>query len=412
MLQGLGQELKGGLSHVNTTRARFSLLTIHSKKGKERIVTTPQASVTSGFFIPGESAEAKKARHSELFRELRRRVENANGKDLLKAHDSWFFARSVIVHIFIGLTIYLGFQATTVLQWCGLGVLAGFCSVQIGILGHDLGHYQYLRNSGKKSDLFRLYLGNFCLGFAWSWRVNKHFQHHTSPNQIGEDPDIQFDWLAFAKEQLEEKGQDRLTQWQLRNQWWLFWLYLPGQAFNARISSIKTLKNETPRREDYRIQMRAIKTHFVVYALVLVSVGYFVGPGHAFGFFLTHQGFHGLYNSAIFASNHKGMKTYLRSEVPTFLEFQILTSRDVKGYWWFPDWLLTFLQGGLNHQTAHHLFPLASQQYLGKIQVIIEEFCLEKGIPYRRDSIFKAYLDVGRNFKEVSNDLISSPMGA
>lgn len=375
-------------------------------------MTISQADRSPGFFIPGETEDEKKARHNRLFRELRYRVEHANGKDLLRAHDSWFFARSVIVHAMIVLTVYLAFQATTVLQWCGIGVLAGFCSVQIGILGHDLGHYQYLRKSGKKSDLLRLYLGNFCLGFAWSWWVDKHFQHHTTPNQMGKDPDVEFDWLAFTKEQLGEKGQGRFTQWQIRNQWWLFWFYLFGQAFNARISSIKTLKNQTPRREDYNIQMRAIKAHIVLYVLILVVVGFFVGWTHALAFGLVHQGTHGYYNSLIFATNHKGMKAYLRSQMPTFLEFQILTSRDVKGYWWFPNWLLTFLQGGLNHQTAHHLFPLASQQYLGQIQKIVEEFCHEKGIPYRRDSIFRAYFDVARNFKEVVSDLVDSPMGA
>lgn len=313
----------------------------------------------------------------------------------------------------MALTVWLGFHATSVAQWIGIGALAGFCSVQIGILGHDLGHYQYLRGSGKKADLLRLYLGNFCLGFAWSWWVDKHFRHHTKPNQMGEDPDMEFDWLAFTKEQLAEKRRDRRTQWQVRNQWWLFWFYLPFQAVNARRSSIKSLESQVPRRSDYRTQRLAIRAHIALYILVFCSIGWLVGWSQAACFVVFHQGTHGLYNSLIFATNHKGMKAYLRNEVPTFLEFQILTSRDVSGYWWFPDWLLTFLQGGLNHQTGHHLFPLASQQYLGRIQKVVEEFCLEKGIPYQRDSILRAYLDVARNFKNVVvHDLADSPMGA
>ncbi len=364
------------------------------------------------FFVAGESAEAKKARHSELFRELKSRVENDNKRNLLKPRDSMFFLSCLLVHVLILGTIYVAFHASGVLQWSGVGFLTGVAFVWTGMLGHDIGHYQVLGKNPSRGDLLRWYLGNLCLGVAWSWWVAKHFKHHTTPNQLGEDPDVQFDWIAFTKEQLAEKGQDKVTQFLLRNEWWLFWLYLPFQAMNASRSSIQTLRREDPRRSDFKFQMAGIVTHWVIYFCLLACVGLFVGWREALSFFAFSQGTHGMYNSLVFATNHKGMKAYLKNETPTFLEFQILTSRDVRGYWWLPEWAVSWIYGGLNHQVAHHLFPKMPRCNLGRAQKIIEAFCIEKGIPYYQTTIPRAYWEVGHNFREVVRDLVDSPMGA
>jgi len=377
-------------------------------------VTSSELPDPKAFFIPGESEKTKRRRHNALFQELKTRVENSKDGNLLEARNGWFFLNCISVHLSIAFAAWLCFQATTPVHWVGIGILAGINSVQIGMLGHEVGHYQYFRGKDheKHGDLLRWYLGNVCLGIAWSWWVAKHFAHHTTPNKMGSDPDIEFDWLAFTKEQLAEKNQDSVTQFLLGNQWWLFWFYLPWQALNARQTSFRSLKKESPRREDFRFQVIGIGIHATLYLLILGAIVLFDGWIPMLLFTAFHQWTHGLYNSLVFATNHKGMKAYLATEIATFLEFQILTSRDVKGYWWLPDAILTQGQGGLNHQVAHHLFPLAPRVNLGKIQKIIEEFCVEKGIPYCRESVHQAYWHVGANFKEVSGDLIESPMGA
>ena len=54
-------------------------------------------------------------------------------------------------------------------------------------------------------------------------------------------------------------------------------------------------------------------------------------------------------------------------------------------------YLLTYLPGALNHQTAHHLFPSVSQIYYPAITPIVRETCKEFGVRYNyKDTLFQA----------------------
>jgi fatty acid desaturase (delta-4 desaturase) len=61
----------------------------------------------------------------------------------------------------------------------------------------------------------------------------------------------------------------------------------------------------------------------------------------------------------------------------TFLYNQVATSSNVGGSW------LCFLNGGLNYQIEHHLFPRIQHSHYPLIAPIVREFCANKGIPYR-----------------------------
>lgn len=51
-------------------------------------------------------------------------------------------------------------------------------------------------------------------------------------------------------------------------------------------------------------------------------------------------------------------------------------------------YLLTYLPGALNHQTAHHLFPSVSQIYYPAITPIVRETCKEFGVRYNYKDTF------------------------
>ena len=52
------------------------------------------------------------------------------------------------------------------------------------------------------------------------------------------------------------------------------------------------------------------------------------------------------------------------------------------------SWLASFFTGGLNHQTAHHLFPGISQYYYPEITPIVVQTCKEFGVPYHYKGTF------------------------
>ena len=60
----------------------------------------------------------------------------------------------------------------------------------------------------------------------------------------------------------------------------------------------------------------------------------------------------------------------------SFLYNQVVSSSNVGGSW------LCFLNGGLNYQIEHHLFPRIQHTHYPKIAPIVREFCLKKKIPY------------------------------
>lgn len=71
------------------------------------------------------------------------------------------------------------------------------------------------------------------------------------------------------------------------------------------------------------------------------------------------------------------MMTYL-TFLPSVLPFsKVVTSSNVGG------WKLALLNGGLNYQIEHHLFPRMNHMHYATIAPVVRQFCEEKGIPYK-----------------------------
>jgi fatty acid desaturase (delta-4 desaturase) len=60
----------------------------------------------------------------------------------------------------------------------------------------------------------------------------------------------------------------------------------------------------------------------------------------------------------------------------SFLRKQVLTAANVGGAW------LAFLNGGLNYQIEHHLFPRISHTHYPTIAPIVREYCRAHNITY------------------------------
>merc|ERR1712118_53169 len=63
-------------------------------------------------------------------------------------------------------------------------------------------------------------------------------------------------------------------------------------------------------------------------------------------------------------------------DTQSFLYKQASSSSNVGGEF------LCFLNGGLNFQIEHHLFPRIQHTHYPMIAPVVREFCLSKGIPY------------------------------
>ena len=113
--------------------------------------------------------------------------------------------------------------------------------------------------------------------------------------------------------------------------------------------------------------------------------------------FLLGQVLAGLYLALAIAPNHKGMPTWTAGQSMSFLERQVLSSRNV-----LPHPVTDFVFGGLNYQIEHHLFPTMPRVHFRRARTIVKPFCLETGLPYHEMGAFASYRLVLAELRRVS----------
>ncbi|MBK9544553.1 MAG: acyl-CoA desaturase [Dehalococcoidia bacterium] len=299
---------------------------------------------------------------------------------LLESRSSYYWLKTALALATLGASAAIAVLSSV--WWVLLldAAFMGFAFTQIALLAHDIGHRQGYR--GRRTNrIARAFFGNVLLGVSHSWWNDKHNQHHATPNHIDLDPDIQFPMIVFSSEQIQSR-----RKWLhpvIAIQAFVLLFLLPFQAANMRIISWQHLFD--PKAEKPWLQAALLFAHFAAYGVLL----YFIGWPMALVFALIHQGTFGLYNSSVFASNHKGMPLTHEGQRMDFLREQVLTSRNVSGH---P--LTDFWYGGLNYQIEHHLFPTMPRCNLRKAQPLIERFCKERGVSYHSTGLFTSYREV------------------
>lgn len=215
---------------------------------------------------------------------------------------------------------------------------------------------------------------NWIGGSSISW-IHKHVvQHHIHTNDIHMDPDI-------SGIKLFRLNPSRNLCVAYSFQYIYFFLFIGLYGWTATMYSMIDVwhgKNYTP-MSPYLVNQRnfdllcsilflsrwiilPIYQTSTVYVMVNISplmilAGYYL----SFFFILSH--------------NFTGTEFWKDSE-KGFLYCQIASSSNVGGKW------LCFLNGGLNYQIEHHLFPRINHTYYPRISPIVRKFCYERNIPY------------------------------
>ena len=298
---------------------------------------------------------------------------------LLSPNPIFYFANLAFAGIILG-----GSLAALALfpHWwtaIGAGVGFGLASSQIGLVGHDVGHLQFIRR--KIPNMFAgMFLGNILLGFSRHWWVSKHNLHHATPNSVGEDPDVEFSLLVFSPDQMGTRA--GWAKPLVRRQGFLIFFYMPLQAMNARLGSMRHVIAARPRL--WRIEVAAMLAHFALY----LSIPLFLGVGWIpfLVFAVFHQAVFGICNVLIFAPNHKGMPMVPEGEHWGFLRTQVVTARNVRS-----PLLIAWFFGGLNYQIEHHLFPTMPRHNLRKARPMVKALCAAVDLPYVEEDVVTSY---------------------
>jgi fatty acid desaturase len=266
-------------------------------------------------------------------------------------------------------------------SWLQLLIAGGLAVVltQTAFLAHEAGHRQVLA-SGPASDRLARVLACGLVGISYSWWTSKHNRHHGNPNQVGRDPDIAVDTIAFVEE--DAAAARGLRRFITRRQGWLFFPLLTLEGLNLYRHGFQHLLGRGP------VKGRGTELALVLarFAVFWVPVFVVLPLGMAFAFLGVQVAVFGVYMGASFAPNHKGMPIVPRDAKLDFFTKQVRMSRNVSGGWW-----ATALMGGLNYQVEHHLFPSMPRPHLARARVIVREQCRALDVPYTETSLWRSY---------------------
>jgi fatty acid desaturase len=239
---------------------------------------------------------------------------------------------------------------------------------QAGLIAHDAAHNQF-SDSHALNRLLARYHWEFLLGISFQWWLQKHNRHHSNPNVVGLDPDLEIRWLNISGHIKPDKFW--LRNWVLTHQRQSFVFLLMAEAFHIRWVSAKFMVK--------RHQQTAVSEAIATTASLIFFVAY---PIHALGiarglvFFVFVHVFLGGYLGILFMPNHVGRTLFHRRDTPRMLK-QILSSRNIRVPSGF-EWLF----GGLHRQIEHHLFPAILSSKLSALTCEVENACARLGIEY------------------------------
>jgi fatty acid desaturase len=255
-----------------------------------------------------------------------------------------------------------------------------FAVVQVALIGHDAGHLEVFRDARRNWAL-----GSLCwtlvagVGF-WYWN-DRHNRHHGHTNDVTADPDLQGQGL-LAVAYTEEDGAAR-RGWRrtaVRYQTLLIPLAVSLFAFAFRVEGTLFAWRRLHGRRRL-VELGLLGANGGLWLATMAALGW-----RGLGLFLASQVVASVYLAAIIAPNHKGMPVWARGARLSFLERQVLSSRNVA-----PSRLGDFLFGGLNYQVEHHLFPTMPRANLRRARDIVRPFCLERHLEYTEVGVLASY---------------------
>jgi fatty acid desaturase len=340
---------------------------------------------TNSLALPNQNGETPSVTRSSQkktnndYAELKHQLKQ---RGLLNKQPVYYVCR--IALLFSLLLVGVGALLVVHVFWLQLldAVYLAFVFTQMGLLAHEAGHCQMFHRAWQH-DVVTLVGGNFLLGMSATWWIDKHNRHHSHPNQLGMDPDIEIPFLDFTGAEAPQQ-MSTFRRFVVRHQAFFFLPALMVVAVGLQRQSVLFL---TQKKAKYHaLEWFLLSAHFVCYIALIFSCLPF---WQAVLFVVVHQALTGLYLGSIFAPNHKGMAVLENESDMDFLHRQVLTSRNIHAHPWTDFWY-----GGLNYQIEHHLFPGMPRNRLKQAQPVIQAFCLAHGISYHETSVLRSFQEI------------------
>jgi fatty acid desaturase len=233
---------------------------------------------------------------------------------------------------------------------------------------HDSGH-RAVFSSIRSNDILG-YAAAALLGMVFDNWKTRHNLHHAHPNEEDVDPDMEIPFIATDVDLYLRKS--ALQRWLIKYQ--AFYYYPLGSivSFSNRLGTVTFFLRNRSLQNWWKLGL-----YVFGFSLLFVAPFVLFPITKALFVFLTVHVTTGIYLANCFAPNHKGMPHLERGQKLSFLEQQVITSRNVTGGL-ITDTALV----GLNYQVEHHLFPYTPRNKLKLLRPLVQKACRDHGIEY------------------------------
>src|SRR3954453_18498624 len=353
---------------------------------------------------PGEAPPAEHDPHqlpklkfsgSEVFlRELRKRVDAYFERTGRSRRDcpTMYFKTATIMAWFITAYVLLVFVVSSWWAVLPLAVVLGLAMAAIGFnIQHDAGHKAYSDRPwvNKVMGLTLDLIGGS--SYLWDWKHNTI--HHTYPNIVGHDDDINVGFLGRLAPEQPRYWFHRLQGVYL----WVFYGFLAmkwhlfDDFYNIAVGRIGGHKIPRPKGRDL-VTFIAGKVAFFSLAFLVPMLLHSVWAAlavYALAAFVS-----GVVLSVVFQLAHCVQEASFPVPVPTgegkaqmqtaWAVHQVQTTADFARR----NPVLRWFLGGLNFQVEHHLFSRICHVHYPALSKLVEETCHEFGIRYAAHRTF------------------------
>ncbi len=299
----------------------------------------------------------------ETYKDYLELIQNVKDAKITPSPSNLYWCKLVLLLFF---NIYLNYRLHFINWSFKVALILGYINALIGLnVQHDANHGS-LSNNKTINKVFGL-SQNLIGGSRKAWIIQHMVKHHVHTNVLGKDPDT--DGLDVVRIHKESS-----RYWFHRFQYIYTLLGLP--LFSYQILIIETyecIKNQ------YILDLIS-KCAFIYLNIVKPFDGTIVGfVKTQIPIMLT-----GAYLSLFFllSHNYKGVPDGNNTKNGTFMENQITNSCNFKSD------ILTQVNGGLNYQIEHHLFPRYNHMKYKDLSVVVKKVALKYGYEYNEFSSF------------------------
>lgn len=273
-----------------------------------------------------------------------------------------------------------------------LWLLMGLAVAGLGMsVMHDANHGAY--SSNKVVNYLMAHILNLLGGSTVNWKYQHNILHHTYPNIIHMDEDIDDKLILRFTPHTEVKPVHRFQ--------WIYFILFYGltslywvlaKDFVQFVKFKQNGVNSSSKKENRIMLTRiiAVKAVYLFVFLVLPSLCFAIPFGEVIAGFLVMNFVSGLVLTVVFQLAHslEGTEHPIPNEQGVIEnDWAVHQMKTTMNFSRKNKWLSWYV-GGLNFQVEHHLFPRISHVHYPRLSTIVKETAAEFNVPYLEHTTF------------------------